>query len=840
MRHRDPEVSSLFTQYQIALNEFKTGKLSSGFSRLDDVLIKTHDTKDSTLQMLHFYSTLSLVNVLCDLGKHQEALDSLDRISQLTHNWDESMNESQRSILEAMIQVRRSTSLIGLARAEETLDATSVCLASNFRACYPYALTNRALAFSLLGDNKKTQSILYDAIAESTDLGDLKALALAAWNSVVFVPPQDQLGWAFIAKLAEETSFSVMIPIPKELRQFATHATYSDALALDNPNAQKTLSMLEDCFRIRDDDILTSFDIDLNYFLLAVPELEIKHTHLILSLNDAEPPTLMNYLIGLISTFRLNDGFIDFILKTFLVQKTKLNETNLKTSLSKKIGELIPSNSEYTLPGGRMEVRPTLCWNSQGPWPWALAPILTTLSLTYLSSYIEVREQRAKFKNLNIAWFPQGHGVFLHPLYENASAAGAADLGFTSPPRQLSRRSILEQLSVPRKNITSIKNFGKTEEVAQALHKAGIVVYHPEDLNILTEQRLVHSDPSNFDSNHNEGSIFDCQYGLDSVPSWPLYGRGYIRDLSKQLMSSINVKTKENLRAGPLLIPVVEACDNSTLEEIISHSRRITDQGHLYFRGQTRTYLLREDPIVLELLYGDNTTKEVSLMSASARSGVDYRAVHAQMQLAFQDALHEAGHEMGIEQDICHFRWLEAFKKDFRGWHLSVMAMAQHFGVPTDGLDVTESAEIAMWFAFHSLKSNNDGYSAYHQLDIDWRQDQDRRPILFILAPEKIEHRQSFFSLRELGMPGLHIERPRRQKGVLFSGADTSERNRLALCLLLAVELGPNISVPKLTEKQLFPGPNEDPACQLMHRMNERYFDTAIGPFLDKMPRYRT
>ena len=61
-----------------------------------------------------------------------------------------------------------------------------------------------------------------------------------------------------------------------------------------------------------------------------------------------------------------------------------------------------------------------------------------------------------------------------------------------------------------------------------------------------------------------------------------------------------------------------------------------------------------------------------------------------------------------------------------------VMALAQHYGLPTHGLDVTTSMDVAIWFATNKFKGG-DQLASYEKFSIeDWNEDKKKWPIIFV------------------------------------------------------------------------------------------------------------
>jgi hypothetical protein len=105
------------------------------------------------------------------------------------------------------------------------------------------------------------------------------------------------------------------------------------------------------------------------------------------------------------------------------------------------------------------------------------------------------------------------------------------------------------------------------------------------------------------------------------------------------------------------------------------------------------------------------------------------------------------------------------------------MALAQHYGIPTHGFDVTTNLDVATWFACNKFASLSDGKSTYRQLDpSSWPNDREKWPA--VIVGQVVTHSlgMSLQSCEELGQFGIHALRPQRQHGLFFMVATLTTR----------------------------------------------------------------
>jgi hypothetical protein len=156
------------------------------------------------------------------------------------------------------------------------------------------------------------------------------------------------------------------------------------------------------------------------------------------------------------------------------------------------------------------------------------------------------------------------------------------------------------------------------------------------------------------------------------------------------------------------------------------------------------------------------------------------------------------------------------------------MALGQHYGLPTHGLDVTSSTDVAIWFATN-VWQNVGGWATYRKkTETEWDEALIRWPVVF--ACQQVTHSvgMSLQKCRELREFGLTALRPERQKASFFYGGHSDHQNRLAETVVCAFRLKPGKWQTSAKYEELFPRPEEDRAYAAMLKFAET---TAYHPF---------
>ncbi len=154
----------------------------------------------------------------------------------------------------------------------------------------------------------------------------------------------------------------------------------------------------------------------------------------------------------------------------------------------------------------------------------------------------------------------------------------------------------------------------------------------------------------------------------------------------------------EFLRVPYNLVPVVRVSD---AEELIQKLIEATIQGCV-FRGQTSEYYLNRSQELMDKLYGDQYAKEPSISSYALREKDPFEHHYAQWATIIRHYIFEA---LGDEDAASFLETLDA-----TNYYLLCLAVAQHYGLPTYGLDISYSFVTALFFSFFVYKSSNDRF----------------------------------------------------------------------------------------------------------------------------------
>lgn len=261
---------------------------------------------------------------------------------------------------------------------------------------------------------------------------------------------------------------------------------------------------------------------------------------------------------------------------------------------------------------------------------------------------------------------------------------------------------------------------------------------------------------------------------------------------------------RDILRVPFRRVPIIEL---ASLDEALalgrgnaSHDPSITG----LWRGQSRHYRLARDPADVRRLYGDEAADEPSLLPSAARQKVYFPEI-AEAWSGLLDLYTEQRLEglcaaypskaADLREQAASFR--ASYK--YRTW---AFATAQHYGLPSVGLDLTSDIRVALYFALHRFTT--DPTSGVLTVT---RATEDDDPILYGLGVFDYD----LLIDEKLAPPWLLCTRPQAQKAHFFSTAWGDSINRAADRIYVAARLkGHTKWRSPISTEEIFPSISDD------------------------------
>lgn len=290
----------------------------------------------------------------------------------------------------------------------------------------------------------------------------------------------------------------------------------------------------------------------------------------------------------------------------------------------------------------------------------------------------------------------------------------------------------------------------------------------------------------------------------------------------------------EDLPAGPLdelgngtflrvpfrRVPVIEV---HSVEEVraIARSTRSGDPNiRGVWRGQSGHYTTNKKRIKDELLrlYGSEDVNEPSLLPSAARTDLYFPDSFGAWSALLDVYVH--GREPRMERELLNF--VNSYR--YRMWGF---ATAQHYGLPSVGLDVTHDIDVALFFALHSFKTDRNG------LTTATRAAATASPVIYGLGGFT-EH--ELLEDDKLAPRSLLCARPAAQSAMFFSTGWGHAPNNAAQRIYVALKLvGHEAWKFDFAPSDYFPKPQEDEFLRFLLECKTEFKLPLIQDLLSKI-----
>jgi tetratricopeptide (TPR) repeat protein len=755
-----------------------------------------------------------------------------------------------------------SFAYIWMGRADEAIKESTQAInqAAERGTPRPIPYCNRGMAWRLSGEIEKALTDFLEGVDLACDQRDVSNGSILAEQIGRTLLILGKLGkarsWANLARRG------YMEHAPQHLKTFqdlenSLNSSYVLAQTDGMPNEFRKLDMLLNSLKAAHWGAhLTVFDLDLYRFLSAVSQKKTPvwiRVPLDLS-NSGVSQKLFQTLAGDIQAISDHPLYPELIGETRLARHLNIDSRDLPSFEALHDPHVVRANNNVS--------SVDLVWESPSAWPHGFGAVLSTLSQMYQVARYHLndraKEFTASFESETKLDFAGLTGrTWPRAIHARYLGLGEFDSGHMSVPPHLVEELVRGQFKDSDLNISGFHKLNYSMGVAEHLAESGILSIPFDLLHIggpnppislggipINEYNLANwpAMQSHSPKPIGAGFILDSYYQTVFFPfeakAYALYGtKGDLyRDHFVEFRHGLNIVG--SVRAKHYSVPIIEVGSLAELREL---ARRLPQfEGNpCYYRGQTRPYAISRWPEVKQLLYGTEDVVEPSLQGAAPRRILDYNDFHPAFQLLVQDLLCELCLANGGDLEELHDRWFNTSSSVAATWDTAVMALAQHYGIPTPGLDITSSLEVALWFATNKFNKDANGQSRYIKVtQSEWETEREMWPVVYFILPVSNSLKPSIRSIQHLEELGLIALRPKHQHGFFFMGADTIHQNRMAEALVCVVRLQPAEWETGLTFKELFPSPEEDPSYDYILRIKRNYSLGPFSPFVKEIPLY--
>lgn len=276
---------------------------------------------------------------------------------------------------------------------------------------------------------------------------------------------------------------------------------------------------------------------------------------------------------------------------------------------------------------------------------------------------------------------------------------------------------------------------------------------------------------------------------------------------------SIPVNFSEKATGGYLSVPFrkipcinVNSADElmATVKEVIS---KYQFGRKMLFRGQTDEYYLNRDKDSLKRLYDDENARELSLLPSSARSNESFEDVYPAW--SFLVSHFKTKMNIPAPESLHYIRFM---------YNLS---LAQHYGLPSCGLDLTDDIGTALFFALnHYVKGSPSKYIKKEK----------GKSVIYILECDSQDTMP--YTLFD---NDKEISRPKAQNAYFFSTGWGLSSNRAARQVRAAIYFDASIVFPQAKSvDELFP--KDDSFISYLKGLRNDYnIPVSMNRWLDKI-----
>lgn len=322
------------------------------------------------------------------------------------------------------------------------------------------------------------------------------------------------------------------------------------------------------------------------------------------------------------------------------------------------------------------------------------------------------------------------------------------------------------------------------------------------NINEVSSHSMRPSNKRKYDKLNNDLLYLDDEYGR-------LYSKEFIELSTPYGLSSdmpyyppkLNLEIIDYLRVPFRKIPIYKP---NSLAEVKQAQIELSNNDKIYkylFRGQTSTYFLKREKENNELLYGEESVKEPSFHPSHLRN--NYSEIFLQSMWINQATiiLNDISVDLrDIYQEDYVAKYIEYRRS--RVFYNFALGLAQHYGLPSVGLDLTDNIGVALWFATNKMNIAKSGKTTFNKIT-----EFEDSTIYLFRCPEI-----SVFEYKKIKPPNFPIGRPDKQAAWFGHVGWGFAKNQLASYLMCGFRINEEISdsLKPGIETSLFPQEKDD------------------------------
>ncbi|MCA9039487.1 MAG: FRG domain-containing protein [Planctomycetaceae bacterium] len=305
---------------------------------------------------------------------------------------------------------------------------------------------------------------------------------------------------------------------------------------------------------------------------------------------------------------------------------------------------------------------------------------------------------------------------------------------------------------------------------------------------------------------HNYGRVFTPERSIKHA----IYGR---TEKMNYYVSINGLNIVDELRVPYRRIPIFSVDDLSTISVAVKELAATNKNHTLLLRGQGKTYMLKRSAVEKELLYGEEVN-EPSFLPSFLRANFDELTLqsiwHNQAALLLNDIGFDYQSILPESQMRDYWNDVTALRRT-SGYDGFALGLAQHYGLPSVGLDLTDELNVAAWFALYSITIDDYGRATCAVGS------EDATPTVFVFRCPY----DTVFNYRAVRPKQFPNGRPDRQCAWFAHVGWGAAENQMGSYLMCGFRLKVNVSdqLPSNYSRYLFPKTEDDLILQFFLTM---------------------
>jgi hypothetical protein len=316
---------------------------------------------------------------------------------------------------------------------------------------------------------------------------------------------------------------------------------------------------------------------------------------------------------------------------------------------------------------------------------------------------------------------------------------------------------------------------------------------------------------------NNSKKAIEGLYGISSNMKY------YFNNKELELVNELRVPFRK--------IPIYRVSKIKEIQDVISIIKKENPDYEILIRGQTKNYLLTRTDEEKQLFYGSTDIKEPSFLPSYLRKNFNEIFLQSMWNNKASDLFNDIGFNYSKTLPEEKF---SVYKKDINYIKNTCLmtpfslGIAQHYGMPSVGLDLTSDLDVANWFASNSMNIGPSGSTTTKKVDST----QHKSSMIYIFrCPKDI-----VFDYQIVKPKVFPISRPDMQSAWFGHVGWGAASNQLASYLVCAFELSKEYldNITTNLERKLFPSIEDDPILEyFLREKNKTYYEGDVKKVLE-------